>query len=113
MKVVDYIDYSQLDDDYLTSWEELYDRDKLLSHNLLELLKKTVWLPLGDLAYELVTAYILIPSALARVCPILFLNGARGTGKSTLGFLASKVHGVHVHTSADTFPAYSQRFGGS
>jgi hypothetical protein len=103
--VTDYIDYSQLDDDYLSSWETIYDRDKSLSHNLLELLKKTVWLPLGDLAYELVTVYILIPSALARVCPILFLNGARGTGKSTLGFLASKVHGVHVHTSADTFPA--------
>jgi hypothetical protein len=101
----EYVDYSQLDGDYLTSWETLYDRDKLLSHNLLDLLKKTVWLPLGDLAYELIASYILIPSALARVCPILFLNGARGTGKSSIGFLASKLHGVHVHTSADTFPA--------
>lgn len=103
--MTDYIDYSQLDGDYLSSWETLYDRDKLLSHNLLNLLKKTVWLPSGNLAYELITAYILLPSALARVCPILFLNGARGTGKSTIGFLASKLHGVHVHTSADTFPA--------
>lgn len=105
MIVTDYIDYSQLDDDYLSSWETLYDRDKLLSENLLNLLKKTVWLPLGDLAYELICAYLLIPSAIARVCPILFLNGARGTGKSTIGFLAGKLHGVHIHTSADTFPA--------
>ncbi|MGL5805400.1 MAG: hypothetical protein ACRC11_08145 [Xenococcaceae cyanobacterium] len=105
MIVVDYIDYSQLDGDYLASWETLYDRDKLLSHNLLNLLKKTVWLPLGELAHEIVCIYMLVPSALARVCPILLLNGARGTGKSTIGFLASKLHGVHVHTSADSFPA--------
>jgi hypothetical protein len=100
-----YIDYSRLDRDYLPSWEKLYDSSKLLSHNLLELLKKTVWLPQGEMAYELIVAYILIPSALARVCPVLFLQGARGTGKSTIGFVASKLHGVHVHTSADTFAA--------
>jgi len=53
--------------------------------------------------YDVVTAYFLLPSALCRVVPYLFLYGQSGSGKSTLAKLASYLHGVDINSSSDTF----------
>ena len=60
-----------------------------------------VFLP--DDYYDIIAAYMLIPSALAKVVPYLFLYGQSGTGKSTLGKLISYFWGVPINTSGDTY----------
>ncbi len=85
----------------IDSWEVLYERDLSLAQNLLNFLKRSVVLP-HDF-YDLIVAYLLIPSALSQVVPYVFLFGQSGTGKSTLGKLASYWYGVNINSSNDTF----------
>jgi hypothetical protein len=96
-------DYSQLfsNEGLNKTWRDIYDDDISLPDNLLRILKRTVFLP-HDF-YDVVTAYFLLPSALCRVVPYLFLYGQSGSGKSTLAKLASYLHGVDINNSSDTF----------
>ena len=97
-------DYSVLfesEDGITNTWRELYDFDELLSHNLLNLLRRSVYLP-HDF-YDIIAAYCLLPSALCKNIPYLFLTGRSGSGKSTIGKLASYLHGVKINSSSDTF----------
>jgi hypothetical protein len=55
------------------------------------------------LFYDIITAYFLLPSALCRVVPYLFLYGQSGSGKSTLAKMASYLHGIDINSSSDTF----------
>ncbi len=89
------------DSSLIDSWSDYYDRDLTLADNLLRLLKQFVVLPKDF--YDIVVAYILIPSALAKVVPYLFLCGQSGSGKTTIGKFTAKVHGVPINTSSDTF----------
>ena len=89
------------DSTLIDSWQDYYDHDLTFADNLLRLLQKFVVLPKDY--YDLIVAYILIPSALARVTPYLFLSGQSGSGKTTIGKFAARVHGVPINTSSDTF----------
>ena len=73
-------------------WTELIDDRKELSENVRAILDRLVILPNHSLHAPIATAYILIPSGLAEILPILFCQGAAGSGKSTIGKLASLVH---------------------
>lgn len=55
--------------------------------------------------YDLISAYILMPSALCRIVPYLFLYGVSGSGKTTIGKLAKSIYGVNINSSSDTFAA--------
>ncbi len=55
------------------SWELLYDFDESLADNLISILSRCVFLP-HDF-YDLVAVYYLVPSALCRVLPYLFVYG--------------------------------------
>ena len=97
-------DYSVLfksEDDVKGTWREVYDDNLLLSQNLLSILKRTIFLPYDF--YDIVAAYFLLPSALSRIVPYLFLYGQSGSGKSTIAKLASHLHGVAINSSSDTF----------
>ncbi len=96
-------DYSELfkGEEFNITWRDIYDDDLSLPSNLLSILKRTVFLPQDF--YDVVTAYLLLPSALCRVVPYLFLFGQSGSGKSTLAKLASYLHGVSINSSSDTF----------
>ncbi len=85
------------------SWQDIYDHNLSLPENLFNLLCKFVFLPLPH--YDIVAAYLLTPSALAQKVPYLFCYGQSGTGKSTLGKLASHCYGVPINTSSDTYAA--------
>ena len=89
------------DSSLIDSWQDYYDRDLTLADNLLRLLQTFVVLPKDY--YDIIVAYFLIPSALALRVPYLFLCGQSGSGKTTIGKLAAKVHGVPINTSSDTF----------
>ena len=97
----DYRSLLQSEDGIADTWRELYDDDLLLSENLLNILKQTVLLPHDH--YDIIAAYYLLPSALCKLVPYLFLYGQSGSGKSTVAKIASYVHGVPINSSSDTF----------
>ena len=97
-------DYSALfnsEDDYTGTWKEIYDFGLTLPDNLSDILRKTIFLPYDF--YDLITAYFLLPSALCRIVPYLFLCGQSGSGKSTLAKIASYLHDIPINSSSDTF----------
>ena len=97
-------DYSQLftgENALTNTWLDIYDESQALPQNLLNILKRTVLLP-HDF-YELAAVYFLLPSALCRTIPYLFLFGQSGSGKSITAKLASYLHGVDINSSSDTF----------
>ena len=85
------------------TWEDLIDNNLSVPENLLNLLPKFVVLPQDY--YDIIAAYLLIPSALAQKVPYLFCCGRSGTGKSTFGKFASYWYGVPINTSSDTYAA--------
>jgi hypothetical protein len=97
-------DYSQLfkgEDSCIDTWRDIYDEFLSLPDNLLSILKRSAFLP-HDF-YDILAAYFLLPSALCRVVPYLFLYGQSGSGKSTIAKIASYLHGVSINSSSDTF----------
>lgn len=97
-------DYSQIfkgEDSGIDTWRDIYSESLSLPDNLLYILKRTIFLP-HDF-YRIIAAYFLLPSALCRVVPYLFLYGQSGSGKSTVAKIASYLHGVNINSSSDTF----------
>lgn len=97
-------DYSSLyksEDGLADTWQEVYDSSSPLAWNLLNILKTTIFLPHNF--YDIITAYFLLPSALCRTIPYLFLYGQSGSGKSTVAKVASYLHGCSINSSSDTF----------
>lgn len=97
-------DYSCLFDgenSHASTWRDIYDDLDSLPGNLLTILKKTIFLP-HDF-YDIIAAYFLLPSALCRIVPYLFLHGQSGSGKSTVAKIASYLHDVDINSSSDTF----------
>ena len=83
------------------TWRELYDESSSLAWNLENILRCTILLPYEF--YDIITAYFLLPSALCRTVPYLFLFGQSGSGKSTVAKVASYLHGSGINSSSDTF----------
>ena len=83
------------------TWEDIYDTTVPLSRNLLDILEGTIFLP-HDF-YDIVATYFLLPSALCKTVPYLFLYGQSGSGKSTVAKVASYLHGCSINSSSDTF----------
>ena len=85
------------------TWQGFYNDELTLAQNLLVVLKQTIFLPYDF--YDIIAAYFLLPSALCKIVPYLFLNGQSGSGKSTVAKLAGYLHGSPVNSSSDTFAA--------
>jgi|GEM_PF-5316953 len=85
----------------IDTWEEIYDASLSLPENVCNILKRTIFLP-HDF-YDIIAAYYLLPSALCRTIPYLFLCGTSGSGKSTIAKFASLLHGVNINSASDTF----------
>ena len=89
--------------DYFPSWSNFYDSSLTYPQNLLSLFKRAVFLPYDF--YNILTVYALIPSALAKRVPYLFLYGVSGSGKSTVGKLIAHIHGITITSSETTYAA--------
>ena len=100
------IDYSIFLNDASDSWEQIYNKNIKFSENLQNIIANSVFLPNARVQIPIITAYILIPSALGKILPILFCYGKQGTGKSTIGKIASKIHGVSIFNAETTFAAF-------
>ncbi|HEY9658535.1 MAG TPA: hypothetical protein V6C65_08805, partial [Allocoleopsis sp.] len=99
-----YLDPKTIYADELDHWERYWNKELSLYENILNLCSQCVALPRQDLQLPIAVIYMLIPSKWAKVLPILFSWGDRGTGKTTFASLASNLHGQHqLFSSADTF----------
>ena len=96
-------DYSNLKQDLIDSWRDIYDFNSSLPENLLRLLPLILLLPHDY--YDIIAAYILIPSVLANKVPYLFFHGRSGSGKTTIGKFISYLWGVPINTPTDSFVA--------
>ena len=101
----DFINYAIFREEALENYSELeiWDKQDSLSENIKRLISSCVVFPYPDIQLPLVVTYSLIPSGLCRVLPILLCTGASGTGKSTIGYLASKIQAAPILSSGDTF----------
>lgn len=96
------INFANIRLDGSDSWRELWDDSLSCGENIESLLRQCVAYP-NPLSYKLATIYMMLPSALSRICPLLVCYGAKGSGKSTTGFIAAKLYNVPVLSAADTF----------
>lgn len=97
-------DYSQLYNDSYeldNSWRLVFNSTQPLGNELVGLLKKVIFLPQDF--YDIVAVYYLLPSALCRTIPYLFLCGQSGSGKSILADAARYLYNVNTSSSSDSF----------
>lgn len=97
----DYSTLTKSEDGISNTWREIYDDSFSLPLNVLCILRQSILLPHNF--YDIIAAYFLLPSALCRVIPYLFLHGQSGSGKSTVAKIASYLHNVTINSSSDTF----------
>jgi hypothetical protein len=82
-----------------------YDDQDTLANNLLDLIRQSVIIPDPQIYYPIITAYLLLPSALCSSFPYLLCYGKAGCGKSTIGYIAAGLYGVEVLQGNTTFAA--------
>ena len=97
-------DYSQLyesDDAIANTWREVYHFSQPFPWNVQNILQQTVFLEYDF--YDIIAAYLILPSALSRMVPYLFLYGQSGSGKSNVSKLCMRVHGIETTSPTATY----------
>lgn len=89
---------------------EVWDDFDSLSSNLTRLFQNAVILPHANIQLSIITAYTLIPSALASVVPILYLHGNRGSGKSRLATIIAAMHDFDTRNAGASFASLRDAF---
>lgn len=77
-------------------YSEFVDTSLSLPWQVSEIIRTGCLFPQHDIMYRVVSLYLILPSALLEVCPILLLTGKQGSGKSQIGILASKLHNATI-----------------
>ena len=86
------------------SWGELVSDGDSFPVIVAKLVKLGIYLP-DEISYKIATNYLMATSQLLAIAPILLLHGKEGTGKSSLGVLASKLHDSPIFSASSTFAA--------
>lgn len=97
------IDYAALKSEQANEITDLYDENLTIGQNLLELLSESIRFTNRRLYEPIVAAYLLLPSALCDTLPYLACIGHAGSGKSSVGFIASGLHGTNTLQGNSTF----------
>lgn len=105
---MDRLDFSSLRTDSLEHYA--FSHSDSLYANVRRLIDETVTLPRHDIQATIASVYMLVPSALANVVPILYCYGKRGSGKSTLLKLASALYAVTVNNPGTTFASVRNEY---
>jgi len=98
-----YLDPNDFYSEVLDSWRELWDSELSLYENISSIINDAVRLPGKSIFLPIAATYCLIPSKWAKCVPILFSYGEEGSGKSSIAYIASKIHGTNCFSAADTF----------
>lgn len=85
------------------SLADLFDAENSLAQNIIKAIDECFCFEGNEDYKNLVTAYLLIPSACLDRVPYLFIYGESGSGKSTLQGLISRVTGYTILGSASTY----------
>ena len=88
----------------LEDWRELWDEGLTPYENICSIINQSVVLPNHKIQLPIAATYLFTSSKWAKILPILFSWGDKGTGKSTFAILAAKLHGhSQLFSAADTF----------
>lgn len=98
-------------------WSELWSPNQSIFKNTVELIKRCIYLPEGDIQYPVIAVYLWLNSRWIRECPLILCKGVPGSGKSNLGKIAAGMHDCPILPSTATFAALrnvinQQRFSG-
>lgn len=100
----DYIDPREIYASQMDSWVDFWDDNLSLFENTKALVNASVWLPKRETMSTIASIYILIPTKMSFVVPVLFSWGDKGSGKSTLSLLANSIRGFNqLFSPTDTF----------
>ena len=88
---VERFDWSVHRDDEQENWQEFID-GYTMPEKVKSLLDKSVLLPRHQFQSKIVASYLMLPSALCKLLPILYSHGPSGTGKSYIGKIAYSLH---------------------
>lgn len=98
------INWSAFLEEELDPWQTVWEEEETIAYNFRNLLSRTVVLPNASIQEQIATVYLLQPHLPARILPVLFCWGERGSGKSSLAILATKLRGIHqIFSATDTF----------
>jgi hypothetical protein len=70
-----------------------------------KLFSDCLYLPEQDTQLPILIAYSLMPSAMATIAPILFLNGSKGSGKTTAMKIIAAIHNQQILSATTSAPA--------
>lgn len=99
-----WVDPSEIRESDSELWTD-YTSSNYFPTQVMELLQQCVLLPRGDFQARIAASYLMLPSVFCNKIPILFSQGASGSGKSTIAYYACAIHGVEPLGSGSTFPA--------
>jgi hypothetical protein len=101
-----YIDPKLIYAETQDSWKEYWDEEVSPYENLSNIVSQSVILPRHHIQLPIATTYLFIPSKWAKVLPVLFSYGQKGSGKSTFATIGCKLHGQEsTFSPKDTFAA--------
>lgn len=83
----------------------IWDSNLSLAGNFTQLISSCIEVYEPNKQLPLMAAFALLPSTLIQVSPIVVCHGQPGSGKSILGSLIAKLHGVNVLSANSTYAA--------
>lgn len=99
------LNYKNFREDMQEPLGDLWDDSSPLIENFMRIAREAVVIPYADIQLPMLAAYSFIPSAMATVVPLLFIQGDKGSGKSTLTTLIGALHDTQIYSAATTFAA--------
>ena len=97
------LDYRALKNEAHDELSDLYDSNLSIGANLLLLLSESIRFTNRRLFEPIAATYLMLPSALCDTLPYLACIGEAGSGKSTIGFIASGLWGTQPLQGNSTF----------
>lgn len=97
------LDYRALKSEAHDELSDLYDHELSIGVNLLLLLSESIRFANRRLFEPIAATYLMLPSALCDTLPYLACIGEAGSGKSTIGFIASGLWGTQPLQGNSTF----------
>lgn len=99
-----YLDPNEIYGSTQESWRDLWDEELTSYENLMSICGQAVILPYQSIQLPIAVTYLFASSKWAKVLPILFSYGRRGSSKSTFANLAARLHGQRqAFSPTDTF----------
>jgi hypothetical protein len=99
----DYTDFRSIAQQNKKHYSEFTDTSLPFPWQVSEIIRTGCLFPYHDIQYRVVANYLILPGALLEVCPILFLCGKQGSGKSQVGIFASHIHNTTVFSADSTY----------